>query len=102
MPPTLQATLPHFELVNHQLRQLRVLFALAQVGRPAERVCTEGQRLQYHAPPQQLLAACSAPGSSTCSPQAVRPTLAVSFCPLQMTGRAVILPALWCGMGRDG
>lgn len=51
MPPTLQATLPHFELVNHQLRQLRVLFALAQVGRPAERVCTEGQRVQHHAPP---------------------------------------------------
>lgn len=28
----MQATLPHFDLVNHQLRQLRVMFALAQVG----------------------------------------------------------------------
>jgi hypothetical protein len=44
---TLQATMPHFELVNYQLRQLRALFALATI-----------------------------------------------------TGRAVILPALQCGMDR--
>lgn len=29
---TLEATQPHFDLVNHQLRQLRVLFALGMVG----------------------------------------------------------------------
>jgi hypothetical protein len=28
---TLDATMPHFNLVNHQLRQLRAAFALAQV-----------------------------------------------------------------------
>ena len=116
---TLEATTPHFDLVNAQLRQLRVAFALAQVGAGLGSVwlgCWQarGVGVPGSAPGQPLPPpppAAAAPATCCPSPPPSLPTAArrlhpplppppPAFPPLQITGRAVVLPKLMCGMDR--
>lgn len=118
---TLEATMPHFNLVNFQLRQLRAAFAVATVREP------QAAQGSHHTVSLPLPSPCPPPRwpapihADSPAHHVVRsqgksalPTGLPVHLPAQLpyfpcrqtpvqpqiTGRAVVLPRMWCGMDR--